>query len=254
MTVIQLESFYSNENPWFLFKYLETYFPKTKAEDIYHYLIMHGLDSNFPNEGKDFFQQLNKTKLLKRVEEEVNHLQKLWDGPDVPIFILPIDAEHPVWKNQKEKSGLAFQDKLFLFIHEKLDWNEIKALLTHEYNHVCRLKHYKKAVETYSLLDAVVLEGLAEWAVLQYVGKDFVGHWLNIYSEEELSNLWRTYISPNQDVKRDQPLYESLLYGQGKYPPMAGYCTGWFLVNIFVQRSPLSMKELLQVPSIEFVF
>lgn len=94
-------------------------------------------------EGRKNFQHWERNKLYDLIEKEVQILQKLWDGPDMPIFILPADTQHPVLKSQQGKSGLAFPDKLFLFITEKLEWNEIKALLTHEYNHVCRLKHYK---------------------------------------------------------------------------------------------------------------
>lgn len=253
MTVIRLDQWLKNGDPLAFFKHLDKYFPKANAWDIYDYFMMHGMDNSTFFEGRKNFQHWERNKLYDLIEKEVQILQKLWDGPDMPIFILPADTQHPVLKSQQGKSGLAFPDKLFLFITEKLEWNEIKALLTHEYNHVCRLKHYKKPAENYTLLDAIVLEGLAEWAVSEYVGKELVGHWVKSYSEEQMEHIWRSYIYLNREVKKDQPLYDSLLYGRGKYPPMSGYCAGWFLVITFVKERPLSMKELLQVPSSEFV-
>ncbi|WP_369010262.1 DUF2268 domain-containing putative Zn-dependent protease [Oceanobacillus alkalisoli] len=54
----------------------------------------------------------------------------------MPIFIFPSDRSNTEING---KSGLSFHDKLFLFISGETSLTEIKALLTHEYYHVCRL-------------------------------------------------------------------------------------------------------------------
>ncbi|MDI5790224.1 DUF2268 domain-containing putative Zn-dependent protease [Bacillus licheniformis] len=62
------------------------------------------------------------------------------------------------------KSGLAFSDKLFCFIGRS-SRSSISAIMTHEYNHVCRLENMPKEEKKMTLLDTIILEGLAEYAV-----------------------------------------------------------------------------------------
>src|SRR5699024_2978860 len=107
---------------------------------------------------------------------------KKWNGPNIPIFILPSDQHNR--KLQRElsgKSGLTFQDKLFLFISEDTSESELKSLFTHEYNHVCRLSQYPKE-EDYTLLDTIILEGLAENAVRERFGDQATANWTRHYS------------------------------------------------------------------------
>jgi len=142
---------------------LTDYFPEATAADIYQHLVMHGMyQLPLPGEEK-MIEKLVAGNVWKTAKEEEKKLRRLWDGPDIPIFIFPADQHNRELKeNFNGKSGVAFQDQLFLFISPNNEAEEIKALLTHEYNHVCRLAKFKKAAKDYRLLDTIILEGLEE--------------------------------------------------------------------------------------------
>ena len=70
------------------------------------------------------------------------------------------------------RAGVAFTDKLFVFMTSHTSDEEMLAVLTHEYHHVCRLKAINQSDETITLLDAMMMEGLAERAVEEYCGKN----------------------------------------------------------------------------------
>ncbi|MEH7226801.1 DUF2268 domain-containing protein [Bacillus sp. JJ1566] len=241
----------SHENPVELCKKLTSYFSKgAAARDIYQYLKMHGM---YRSISEPLLEKLPKNVWAK-VEKEYEVLQKQWSGPQIPIFIFPADETNSKIKRDfNGKSGLAFKDKLFLFFSSHNTHSEIKAVLTHEYNHVCRLKKYKKNEADFTLLDTVILEGFAENAVRERCGSANLAGWTNYYSNEELQKLVEQLIIPNRNIKRNERRYTDLLYGKGFYPKMAGYCAGYYLVRNYLESGKLQTQDILGVDSMEFV-
>ena len=111
------------------------------------------------------------------------------------------------------KSGLAYADKLFLFISPQNTATEIRAILTHEYNHVCRLNKFPKREEDCTLLDTIILEGLAEMAVAERFGKDFTSSWTSLYSDRQLARFWKEFVYPNRNQVKESDIHEEVLYG-----------------------------------------
>lgn len=189
-----------------------------------------------------------------QVDKEYSVLQKQWNGPQVPIFIFPADETNSKIKRDfNGKSGLAFKDKLFLFFSPHNTHSEIKAVLTHEYNHVCRLKKYKKNESDFTLLDTVILEGLAENAVREQCGSSNLAGWTKYYSDEKIQRIVEELIIPNRNINRNERKYSDILYGKSFYPKMAGYCAGYSLVRNYLESTKLQTKAILGVDSREFV-
>ncbi|MEH7381712.1 DUF2268 domain-containing protein [Bacillus sp. JJ1533] len=189
-----------------------------------------------------------------KVEKEYGVLQKQWNGPQIPIFILPADETNTKIKREfNGKSGLAFKNKLFLFFSPHNTDSEIKAVLTHEYNHVCRLKKYRKNEADFTLLDVVILEGFAENAVREHCGNASLADWTKYYSDKELKKIVQQLIIPNRNVKRNERKHDDLLYGKKFYPKMTGYCAGYYLVRNYLEANQLQVKAILGVDSKEFV-
>src|SRR5699024_12812834 len=136
-----------------------------------------------------------------------------------------------------------------LFISSKHTKNEIKALFTHEYNHIYRLENYSKKEANYVLLDTIILEGLAENAVRNKLGKDFVAPSTKYYSTNELKEIWKKIIYPNRKISNLHPKHQKILYGLRLYPEMAGYAVGYFLVKEYMTKKKLTDQELLSIPS-----
>ncbi|MFP7492946.1 DUF2268 domain-containing protein [Terribacillus saccharophilus] len=231
------------EDPIALCEKLTKHFAGASAADIYDYFLRFGMYQ--PVEERS--DQLSGD-VWEIVQEDVDHLIEEWDGPDIPIYIFPAD-QHNKWLQTQlgGKSGLAFHDKLFLFISPATTKEEIQAILTHEYNHVCRLNSLGKKEEEYTLLDTIVLEGIAENAVTERLGRELTAKWASLYSEKKIKKLWSRYIHPNQHILRQNRDYAAILYGHQKYPKMLGYCAGYQLVKIYMEKHSLSSKEMLTI-------
>lgn len=115
-----------------------------------------------------------------------------------------------------------------------------------------------KESEDTTLLDAIILEGLAENAVCQYVGKEQQARWTTYYSDEQLYSFWKRYVSPHKSIFSKHPLYARLLYGLGFYPTMLGYAVGHYIVRRclehgarFSELMNMDSEQILQAASLE---
>ncbi len=242
-----LDSYY---NPKDICEKLKGYFSKASAAEIYEYLKMHGMYRPL-RQGMEQVRALQKNKAWEIVQKDYLALQKSWGGPDIPIFIFPSDVTNrKIQRDFNGKSGLAFKDKLFLFFTEQNTEKEIKAVLTHEYNHVCRLAKFRKSEDYYVLLDTIILEGLAENAVRERFGSDYLASWTSYYTDEELEKMWTVLLHPNKNVKKTDRKHMELLYGlRRSYPKMLGYCVGYYLVKKYMEEKKVSSKELFALPT-----
>lgn len=240
------------DNPIEICEKLRGLFDGAYASEIYDYLLLHGMYTPLTNE-KERIIKLQGNHVWGIVQNEAQSLQKLWKGPEIPIFIFPSDTSSEIMKTEfNGKSGLAFKDKLFLFISEQNSEAEIRALLTHEYNHVCRLTYFPKNEDDYTLLDTIILEGLAENAVCERFGEEFLSSWTSFYTDKKLLNMWEKLIIPNCSILKTDPKHQELLYGSPLYPKMAGYSVGYFLVKKYMEINHCLSKDLLSTEPVQF--
>jgi uncharacterized protein YjaZ len=226
---------------------LKGHFDGALAFEIYDHLILHGMYHPLRN-GNEVVNKLQKNKVWEIVQEEKLRLQKVWKGPNIPIFIFPSDKNNRKLKQDfNGKSGLAFKDKLFLFISEDNTEKELRALFTHEYNHVCRLSKFQKNEEDYVLLDSIILEGLAENAVRERLGEECLATWTSYYSNEELKKMWNHLVLPNRNILKNDLKHQTILYGLRFYPKMLGYCVGYYLVKNYIEATNKTSKDLLNI-------
>ncbi|HLR80114.1 MAG TPA: DUF2268 domain-containing protein [Bacillota bacterium] len=229
---------------------LAEYFSDASATDIHQHLIAHGMYHQPTKQNDWLIKNEEEKNVWTIIQKEEILLKNKWKGPDIPIFILPTDPfNRRLRREHRGKSGLAFHDKLFLFISTEQEVKEIKALFTHEYNHVCRLANDEKSEEDYTLIDTMVLEGLAEYAVFRRFGKSYAASWISYYSTKQLKRLWKTLILPNSELPQEHPKHEAILYGLRMYPRMIGYCVGYYLVHNYMKTTDLSFIEVLKLPA-----
>ena len=89
-------------------------------------------------------------------------------GPDVPVFILLSDSyNRTVQEEYNGRAGLSMRHVIFLFVCGRNSVEELKVLLAHEYHHICRLHQIETKETEYTLLDTMIMEGLAEQAVTE---------------------------------------------------------------------------------------
>ena len=237
--------------------YLLPYFKAAKADQsmtLISHLQAHGM-LRYWSDGQKVMKELKEKGVFEHVKKEERLLRKRWKGPDVPIIILPVDE-----RNRKirvvfgSKSGLAFHDKLFLFLSAHISPSSISAIMTHEYNHVCRLENMPKEEKNMTLLDTIILEGMAETAVYERLGESETAGWTSFYSEKQLEHFQNRLVQPYFELRRqDGRLFSNILFGKGYYPDMLGYAVGFNIVKKYLSVKKLKVADVLSLPSEDFI-
>lgn len=232
------------DRPLILMKKLQKPFTEAYPDQLYRHLQKHGMYK--PNEkSKKTYKLLMEQEVWKKTERLFATYQQLWNGPDIPIYIFPLNAAQ---RRAETKSGLAYKHSLFLFFNSEITEKEMEAVLIHEYHHVCRLHRLKNKKNT--LLDTMVMEGLAERTVEKYLGSEFLANWTKIFRESEFKRLWTRYIEANVSSKRSDPIHDRIMLGKFGFPPMLGYWSGYQLVK---NAGLVSVKKSFTISSEEII-
>lgn len=222
---------------------------EANPQKIYDYLLEFGMYKPSRRSKKNFEELLGRQQWNK-IEKIFLKYKKKWDGPDIPIFIFPMNEGNArLMKEGKGKSGVSFRDKLFLFLTPIEDEKEIEALFVHEYHHVCRMQRQQKDPSEYTLLDSIILEGLAEHAVLMNCGEQYTGEWSRRYSTETLAGYWENGLSEKLFITRKDKMHDQLLFGLGNRPRLLGYAMGFEMVKQYKQRENFTEKASFKIPS-----
>ncbi|MDO6850785.1 DUF2268 domain-containing putative Zn-dependent protease [Priestia megaterium] len=226
-------------------RYLARYFKKLKEKEYMELLFNYGMCPPSLMFIKEL-EEMKKRQVWKKVKAHYEKLKKAWNGPDVAVLVLPSNPRNRKMQRQfNGRAGVAFTDKLFVFMTSHTSDEEMLAVLTHEYHHVCRLKAINKSDEMITLLDAMMMEGLAERAVEEYCGKKYLAPWTNYYTIEEAKKMWEKHVKPYYNLRTDEKKYDQLLFGQNWYPEMMGYNIGYHLVTSCMKPHTLTTTQLL---------
>ncbi len=221
---------------------------------FYKYLQRFGMYSP-SRQSHQIYNELKKKDVWSTVQQSFTKYKQKWNGPDIPIYIFPFSNQSSLFaRPSNKKSGVSFHDKLFLFLTPNLNETEIEALLVHEYHHVCRLNHIDKTIEEYTLLDSIILEGLAEAMVEENCGKHCLATWCSQYSDNQLQQYWKKYLKNNLALKKDQPQHEHLLFGGRGVPNMLGYAVGYQIVQTYKKTNYLTDSESFTIDAHDFLY
>jgi uncharacterized protein YjaZ len=222
---------------------LTPYFKKQNGNEVYRQLSLFGMYKPSMLSWHTFNQMLDDQKWSK-IDKIYQSYKAKWEGPEIPVFLFPIDQGGGLFrKADRTKSGVSFPDKMFLFLSPEVDNKELEALFVHEYHHVCRLNKLKGNIQEYTLLDSIIIEGLAEYAVLKNCGIDYLADWCTMYSENQMEQIWERFLKDRLSVKKKEKLHDDLLYGNGRFPKLAGYAAGFSVVDDYYQKHPYSTKK-----------
>lgn len=229
-------------------------FRETDATRIYEYLQRFGMYR--PNRATyHSFLQLKEKQVWDQLDKVYKKYRVKWRGPDVNVYLLPLGQTRSFFTkvNRGNKAGVSFEDRMYLFVDDDIKEAELEALFVHEYHHVCRLTLQKRPVHEYTLLDSMVLEGLAEWEVRRSCGEEVQASWCQQYSEENLQTYWQKYIKDHLTVKKYDPLHDELLFGLDSHPPLLGYSIGyWLVASLFKDKKP-SIRQTFLLPARKFL-
>lgn len=226
------------------------YFPEFHPQHLHRMLLAQGMflpDCDI----EESLAAFQKKQYWQKVEQEYQWLKKNWQGPGAKVFLFPLEERNAFIMNKLGgKTGISFWDRIFLFLSKKTTDQGLKALVTHEYHHVCRLAVLKKPEQELTLLDSLIIEGLAEYAVFERLGKREVGIWTSIYQKDDLKKIWKQSFSDYLELKGKQR-HAPFLFGDKRWniPQWAGYALGFEMV----QSTKLTTKKLLSMSSEEIL-
>ena len=106
-----------------------------------------------------------------------------------------------------------------------------------------------------TLMDSLMMEGLAEEAVESIFGTDYLSPWTQNYSLDELQRYWNSHFVPALN-QRGLALHQPFLFGDDRLnlPPWIGYCMGYQIVQTFKAKcGPYNTKELMQINSEDII-
>ncbi|MGM7719567.1 DUF2268 domain-containing protein [Metabacillus sp. Hm71] len=232
---------------------LKAYFPHLKTGEITKHLNSFGM---YKRIGKldEWLEKMEKESIYEFVKEEEQKLKEEWNGPNIPIFIFPSDMNNrKIETEYKGRAGLAFHDKLFLFLSLNIVKSNIKSVLIHEYHHVCRISSVSKKEQDFTIIDTVILEGLAENAVREKMGDHHVAAWTTFYTDAQCERFFERIIYPQRDVSIESRNYSQLMYGTGLYPNMLGYAVGYYIVKNYMNQTGKKTIDLLGTPAEEII-
>lgn len=230
------------------------YFKGQKANEIYNQLQNFGMYR--PSwKSRNNVSEMKEYNAWDRVEELFNIYVKKWSGPNIPIFLFPLNERGGLFirRDERRKAGVSFPDKMFLFLSSYEDLKEVEALFVHEYHHVCRLRALNKDFKEYTLLDSLIIEGLAEYAVYKHCGKEYLANWCRMYTDREISYFWDRYIKKQLDISKNQKLHDELLYGGGRFPLLLGYAAGYNIIRKFYEKQNYSTKLSFTQPASKYL-
>ncbi|MEH7113022.1 DUF2268 domain-containing protein [Neobacillus niacini] len=256
MGIIQTDKWLEDEfeHPTKICEKLLPAFNGLSAPKIYHQLAEFGMYRP-SDRTKEIFHSMKENKTWEVVERVLLDYRKKWRGPDIPIYLFPIGQQRSFFFRQEEKvkGGVSYPDKMFLFLSTSLTTKEIEALFVHEYHHICRLTQQTKRFEDYTLLDSIIIEGLAEYAVLVNCGRSYLADWCSMYTESELKNLWKKYLGGNLELKKSAHKHDELLYGLGRVPKLLGYAAGFKIVENYYKDHHYSTRLSFKLPAKKYL-
>lgn len=229
-------------------------FNETDSKKIYTYLMSFGMYR--PTNGSlRLFRQLKEKNVWAIINKLYRKYRKKWKGPEVNIYIFPVSQSSRsfIKGESTTKSGVSFHDRIFLFVGNYKDEKELEALFVHEYHHVCRIWKQGSDTSQFTLLDSIVLEGLAELEVEKNCGAEYLADWCHFYSDDDIDMFMKKYIQANLTLKKNDELHDALLFGLGKYPKLLGYACGYSLVRNSYKENYFSTITSFVIPGKYFI-
>jgi uncharacterized protein YjaZ len=229
-------------------------FNETDPKKIYTYLKSFGMYR--PTDGsRRIFELLKEKNVWDMINNFYRKYRKKWKGPEVNIYIFPVSQPNRfLFRGETtNKSGVSFHNRIFLFLGDYKDEKEIEALFIHEYHHVCRIRKQGRDVSQFTLLDSIILEGLAELEVEKICGAEYLADWCHFYSDDDIEIFMKKYIQANLTLKKNVELHDVLLFGVGKYPKLLGYACGYYLVRNAYKENHFSTITSFAIPGKYFI-
>jgi len=233
-----------------IIKPITDFFEKHTPTTLQSLLISHGLFQAEKTTKKTLIDWVNQEQWTL-INNQFKSLMKEWNGPDVAIFILPVDfSNHVIQKSFHGVTGVSFADNIILFINHRIQDLYIKALLAHEYSHTIRLRNLHNQQDLISLKDTIILEGIAEVITQRKYGVSFLSK--DKVNEETIKKSYLQWIKPHLSIRSNHPLHSFIMYGGDQLEQRIGYQVGTYIVKSWLKMHPVNLVTLFREPTESF--
>ena len=197
---------------------------------------------------------LQEQKIKKQIEETISKCNGYLPLPTKNyVFVFPY---LPTEKDKVFEGvmGVAPYSCVFhIFLSPNL-WSlkELSKTVAHELNHTIFYYDHYDDFNNYTLLDEMLLEGLAENFTEQVVDKT-PAPWAIALTQEE---AFKVLDSMDQKIlfSKDQNFIKGVLFGNDTYENWTGYSVGYWLVKELIRKKPdLSWDEIMKLQSQEIL-
>ena len=217
-------------------------------------LLKQGLLDHVGNGDIGQYKEISEEQKLE-IEKTISEtIEKCNDKLSIPtknfVFVFP-------WLSTKEEGRIfggsyGFTPYSCVF-HLFIDLGQytkktVENTVVHELNHTIYCYHHYDDFNNYTLIDEMIMEGLAENFREQILGGSSVPWAIALTKQDALDIL--NAINEETLYTRDQNTIKGVLFGNDKYQRWTGYSIGYWLVREFMKDNPnLSWNEMMKMSS-----
>ena len=210
------------------------------------------------NQLKKQLHSMHQLQFQDYIHDILQHLMKTYCPNRVAATEIFLLDESDTFGREKLGGVSAFIDyggkQTFIVYPEEKVRPILEATVIHEFHHFWRMGLLHITEENETLLDKLVLEGLAEYFVGQLLGSERQGPFINALTEEQAKELWTSTYQNQLHLKGEET--NLLLFGgeEKGLPLWAGYSMGFHLVQWFINSRPdFTIEEITAIPAKAFI-
>ena len=151
-------------------------------------------------------------------------------------------------------NGVARYSCVFHIFLSLKSWSQksLEHTIAHELNHTIYYYHHYDDFNNYTLLDEMIMEGLAENFREQILGGSTAPWAIALAKQDALYVL--DEMNEETLYTKDQNIIKIVLFGNNQYQKWTGYSIGYWLIKEFIKNNPnLSWNEIMELSSREIL-
>jgi len=202
---------------------------------------------------------LNKSDIKKRTLILLKKCNHILSTSQVNVFIFPYSKTARNRKVSNDLRGVTaytpWARNFLLFLHPQRGWKKyFDMTITHEYNHSVRMQYFNPYSKERTILDHIILEGMADNFVKRITG--IIPTWAKPFSNKVEKKILAKI---KGKVLRKDSYYNfhekmGIMFGNRKFPHWTGYRIGYSIVNSFLLKNPeISFEKLVKMGSLKIL-
>lgn len=138
-----------------------------------------------------------------------------------------------------------------VFLADNFEIDDLERTIAHELNHTIYYYHHFDSFGSYTLLDQMVIEGLAEHFVEEVLDVS-PAPWSKALTDDMAQSIFGEI--EEQLHSTDEELHLSVMYGDERFAKWSGYSLGYKIVAGYrKQRPSVTWEDLMRIDSIEIL-